>query len=129
MPANYVLLERIELNASAASVTFSNIPQSGYTDLKVVVSARSDFSATRTNLTLDFNGLTTNRSYRNVRGFDSNSVSSVSASNSIIGYIPAATATSSKPLRADSAARKRLNTSTPSSTVSPAGIRAFSVEQ
>jgi hypothetical protein len=42
MPANYVLLERIELNASAASVTFSNIPQSGYTDLKVVMSIRGD---------------------------------------------------------------------------------------
>jgi hypothetical protein len=43
MPSeNYILLERTELNASAASVTFSNIPQSGYTDLKVVVSARSD---------------------------------------------------------------------------------------
>jgi hypothetical protein len=41
MAQNYVLLERIELNASAASVTFSNIPQSGYTDLKVVTSARS----------------------------------------------------------------------------------------
>jgi len=41
MAANYILLERIELNASAASVTFSNIPQSGYTDLKIVVSARS----------------------------------------------------------------------------------------
>jgi hypothetical protein len=42
MPANYILLERIELNASAASVTFSNIPQSGYTDLKVVMSIRGD---------------------------------------------------------------------------------------
>lgn len=42
MPAqNYILLNRIELNASAASVTFSNIPQSGYTDLKIVASARS----------------------------------------------------------------------------------------
>jgi hypothetical protein len=41
MPSNYVLLERIELNATVASVTFANIPQSGYTDLKVVVSARS----------------------------------------------------------------------------------------
>jgi hypothetical protein len=34
-------LERIELNASASSVSFQNIPQSGYTDLKIVVSARS----------------------------------------------------------------------------------------
>jgi hypothetical protein len=40
MAQNYVLLERIELNASAASVTFSNIPQSGYTDLMLVTSTR-----------------------------------------------------------------------------------------
>jgi len=41
MPANYVLLGEVTLGASAASVTFSNIPQSGYTDLKVVASVRS----------------------------------------------------------------------------------------
>ena len=41
MPENYVLLERTELNASAASVTFANIPQTGYTDLKIVISARN----------------------------------------------------------------------------------------
>jgi hypothetical protein len=40
MAGNHVLLETIELTQSAASVTFDNIPQSGYTDLKVVVSAR-----------------------------------------------------------------------------------------
>lgn len=45
MAQNYVLLDRIELNASANSVTFSNIPQTGYTDLKVVFSARSDYAA------------------------------------------------------------------------------------
>ena len=45
MPANYILLERIELNDSAASVTFANIPQSGYTDLKIVTSARSTSGA------------------------------------------------------------------------------------
>jgi len=62
MPANYVLLERIELNVSAASVTFSNIPQSGYTDLKVVMSARgaSDVADTR----VRFNGSSTNASER-----------------------------------------------------------------
>lgn len=38
--ANYVLLERIELNASASSISFTNIPQSGYTDLKIVASTR-----------------------------------------------------------------------------------------
>jgi hypothetical protein len=41
MPENYILIERTELNASAASVTFANIPQTGYTDLKVVISARN----------------------------------------------------------------------------------------
>jgi hypothetical protein len=39
--ANYILLERIELNISAASVTFNNIPQTGYTDLKIIASTRS----------------------------------------------------------------------------------------
>ena len=63
MPANYVLLQRIELNASAASVTFANIPQTGYTDLKVVASARSDYNGAgggsniRDNLNYYFNGL------------------------------------------------------------------------
>jgi hypothetical protein len=58
MPANYVLLERIELNASAASVTFSNIPQSGYTDLKIVASARCN--TTEANIILSFNGSSAN---------------------------------------------------------------------
>ena len=40
MAENYVLLETIELSQSAASVTFDNIPQTGYTDLKIVMSAR-----------------------------------------------------------------------------------------
>ena len=57
MAANYVLLERIELNASAASVTFSNIPQSGYTDLKVVVSARDgSYGSTLATAYYRFNG-------------------------------------------------------------------------
>lgn len=40
MPNNYVLLETIALTQSAASVTFDNLPTSGYTDLKIVMSAR-----------------------------------------------------------------------------------------
>jgi hypothetical protein len=64
MPANYVLLERIELNASAASVTFSNIPQSGYTDLKIVASAR----ATNTNVHYNQHLLTINGSTSSFSG-------------------------------------------------------------
>jgi len=41
MPSNYVLLGKQTLTTSAASVTFSSIPQTGYTDLKVVASVRS----------------------------------------------------------------------------------------
>jgi hypothetical protein len=41
MTANYVLLEKITVGAAgASSVTFSGIPQTGYTDLLVKVSAR-----------------------------------------------------------------------------------------
>lgn len=41
MADNYVLLETIELTQDAATVTFDNIPQTGYTDLKVVCSTRA----------------------------------------------------------------------------------------
>jgi len=59
MPANYVLLERIELNASAASVVFNNIPQSGYTDLKIEMSVRSTYAAVVEGVVVRFNGDTT----------------------------------------------------------------------
>jgi len=45
MPDNYVLLRKTTLTANTASVTFSSIPQSGYTDLKVVYSARTSYSS------------------------------------------------------------------------------------
>jgi hypothetical protein len=42
MPANYVLLEKITVgSASVSSVTFSGIPQTGYTDLVVKASSRT----------------------------------------------------------------------------------------
>jgi hypothetical protein len=68
MPNNYVLLERIELNASAASVTFANIPQTGYTDLKVVASYRGTTAQVYEITALRFNGLTTNLSSRSIEG-------------------------------------------------------------
>jgi len=40
MPVNYVLISEQTVSQSVTSVTFSNIPQTGYTDLKVVWSAR-----------------------------------------------------------------------------------------
>ena len=74
MPANYVLLERIELNASAASVTFANIPQTGYTDLKVVMSVRNTGDFNTVGLVL--NGVSTNQTARRVIGSGSSAASS-----------------------------------------------------
>jgi hypothetical protein len=59
MPENYVLLERIELNAATASVTFANIPQTGYTDLKIVMSSRSTASNAVDAIYARFNGVST----------------------------------------------------------------------
>jgi hypothetical protein len=86
MPANYVLLERIELNASAASVTFANIPQTGYTDLKVVVSARSDYAGVVETCNLQINGVTT-ATYpsRYVQG---DGAAASSATTNISGSVP-----------------------------------------
>ena len=69
MAANYVLLERIELNASAASVTFTNIPQSGYTDLKVVMSVRNSAGVNSwDDIYVDINGSSTNFTSRVLYG-------------------------------------------------------------
>jgi hypothetical protein len=89
MPANYVLLERIELNASAASISFANIPPSGYTDLKLVMSARAADSANNWYATkIQFNTDTTasNYPYRVLYGFGS-TVGSGNG-NQYAGYIP-----------------------------------------
>jgi hypothetical protein len=42
MAENYVLLETIALTQTTSSITFDNLPSSGYTDLKIVVSARGN---------------------------------------------------------------------------------------
>jgi hypothetical protein len=81
MPANYVLLERVELNASAASVTFANIPQSGYTDLKVVISSRITDPDAGALVYLRPNGLTTNQTLKRLRG---TGTAASSASSTII---------------------------------------------
>jgi hypothetical protein len=95
MPNNYVLLDRIELNTSAASVTFDNIPQTGYTDLKVVVSGRSARTGTNAdNLNITFNGSTSGYSGRVLYGNGAAAASYVpGASTYILGEIPTANTT------------------------------------
>jgi hypothetical protein len=56
MPNNYILLETIALTQSAASVTFDNLPTSGYTDLKIVASARGDSANVYNYCRIRFNG-------------------------------------------------------------------------
>jgi len=92
MPANYVLLERIELNASAASISFTNIPQTGYTDLKLVHSSRVSRAAYHDSILLSFNGLTTNQSQRRIYGTGS-SVASTADTLMYGGQAPGSTAT------------------------------------
>ena len=92
MPNNYVLLERTELNASAASVTFANIPQTGYTDLKVVISARTDSAAVNDNVAIQPNGNTSNRSARRIYGTGVSALSD-SLVNIVSGNIAGANAT------------------------------------
>lgn len=77
------LVERVELTSSQASITFSNIPQDG-TDLLVFVSARND-SGAGDQLLMSFNGVTTNRSSRRLRGNGSDAASATSSD--IFGYL------------------------------------------
>ena len=81
MPNNYVLLERIELNASAASVTFASIPQTGYTDLKIVMSVRGEGTY---NILMSLNGSSSSFSYRLLEG-DGASAASYSGSTGRLG--------------------------------------------
>jgi hypothetical protein len=79
MPANYVLLEKITVGAAgASSVTFSGIPQTGYTDLVVKVSARQT-TGDVAYANLRFNGSTTGYSYRSIEGDGSTAASYTSS--------------------------------------------------
>jgi hypothetical protein len=85
MSNSYVLLEKVVVPAAgASSVTFANIPQTGYTDLVVVSSARSATgSGNWDGVYVSFNGtsVTTNHSARRLYGF-----SSTAASDSSLPY-------------------------------------------
>jgi hypothetical protein len=99
MPANYVLLEKITVGAAgASSVTFSSIPQTGYTDLVVKVSARmsTNVGANWYDLGLTFNGSSSSYSGKYVLG---NGSTAASGSDGTSAYMilrpPSDTATAS----------------------------------
>lgn len=97
MPNNYILLERIELNASAATVTFANIPQTGYTDLKLVISARDTFAVSAVDTRVRFNSDSgTNYTHRQLLGNGASASSNTNTVTSLYtAIIPAATSTAS----------------------------------
>ena len=77
MPNNYVLLEKITVGAAgAASVTFANIPQTGYTDLVLKSSARSNRAASEDGLGITVNSASSGYTYRILSG-NGSSASSV----------------------------------------------------
>jgi hypothetical protein len=64
MTANYVLLEKITVGAAgASSVTFSGIPQTGYTDLVVLVFVLDYLRTGIEALDMRFNGDTASSNY------------------------------------------------------------------
>lgn len=68
------------LSTSAASVTFSSIPQT-FKSLRLVVSARgTDTGLARNDLSIKFNGSSTSYSGSVIRGYDSNLVGSTTSS-------------------------------------------------
>ena len=82
MSANYVLLEKVTVGASVSSVTFNNIPQTGYTDLVIKASGRSNLAAIYGSGELQFNSDTgSNYKWLRVGGSGSGSAGSDSASS------------------------------------------------
>lgn len=93
MPSTNTIIAKQKLSSSAGSVTFSSIPGT-YTDLKLLVSARSDWSTSHNDIIrIRFNGGgDTNNATRYIWG-DGSSISTGAYTYSSGGYCPAATAT------------------------------------
>jgi hypothetical protein len=91
MPNNYILLETIALTQTAASVTFDNLPTSGYTDLKIVFSTRDDNGQPQNGIFVSINGSTANFTNRYLLG--SGSAASSGSIARFLGYSPGAGAT------------------------------------
>ena len=86
MPANYVLLEKITVGAAgASSVTFSSIPQTGYTDLVIKSSARTVSGGPV--YVFQFNGSSTGWSYKSLEGYGSGTPASAGSSNAYSGVV------------------------------------------
>jgi hypothetical protein len=97
MPNNYVLLEKITVGAAGvASVTFANIPQTGYTDLVIKGSARSLRASDEDGMAFGINGTgATNWQLLSGNGSSASTgtLSSLGFGAAFVGRIPGANAT------------------------------------
>lgn len=93
MPFTNRIVAKQKLSSSASSVTFSSIPET-YTDLRLIVSARSDWSTSaRDIIRVRFNGGSdTNNTTRYIWG-DGATITSGTYAYTFGGYCPAATST------------------------------------
>jgi hypothetical protein len=87
MTANYVLLEKVTVGASVSSVTFNNIPQTGYTDLVLKVSGRSNNAQIYSNFTATFNGVSSGYSFLRMSGNGSSASSDGPFTSQSLFYI------------------------------------------
>ncbi len=95
MANTMVKIQTITVGASpAASINFTNIPQT-FTDLKLVVSGRSNFASNETNVSISFNSSSSNFTGRLLEGSGSGAASYSRTDNLNIFIIPAASSTSS----------------------------------
>jgi hypothetical protein len=90
--ANHVLIQRLELSQTTATVTFANIPQTGFTDLRIVISGRSVDSSAYSGIGIRMNNDSTaayNR--KQIEGGDANVASYTASSTTDLGgwYTPA----------------------------------------
>jgi hypothetical protein len=93
MAANYVLLEKITVGAAgASSVTFSGIPQTGYTDLVIKHSTRESGTNTADSIYMRFNGSSTGYTNIQLRG-NGSSTASYSGTDSLGGLTEGTTYT------------------------------------
>lgn len=125
--ANYVLLEKITVGAGgASSVTFSGIPQTGYTDLVLKGSVRTTQAAQYGIVTIQPNGSSTNISGFRIYGGDGGAysdntptvaiISGSSATSDTFGsfetYIPNYTGSNYKSYSSDSTGESNSTTNT-----------------
>jgi hypothetical protein len=91
---NYVLLQEVTLSSTASSVLIDNLPTTGYTDLKIVISARCNTASIQQVLAMLINSSSSGYTDKYIYGSGTSSGSGVfTTSSSFIGDTPSGNAT------------------------------------